>query len=281
MRSVRRREPDAAAGREPGAAARLLASAQARAVASEIVAVGRKLWLRQYVDGNGGNISCRLADGRVLCTPTLVSKGELQPEDLCLVDLGGRQLAGSRASTSEIRMHLEIYRAVPQAKAVVHAHPPHATAYAITGRVPERLLIPEYEVFIGEVALARYETPGTQAFAESVVPHVRAHNTVLLANHGVVCWAETVTHAEWLVEILDTYCWVLQLAGQMRAPLTRIPPRKAEDLVAIRRRLGFPDPGLLGAAARRPRKASKAAGVRRRPPARLRSRGSAGRRTQR
>ena len=75
--------------------------------------------------------------------------------------------------------------------------PPHATAYAITGRLPARLVIPEYEVFIGQVARARHETPGTRAFAESVLPHVRTHNTVLLANHGVVCWADSVTRAEW------------------------------------------------------------------------------------
>jgi L-fuculose-phosphate aldolase len=280
--TLRRQAPDAAAGPVPGAAAvTLLGSREAQAVASEIVAVGRKLWLRQYVDGNGGNISCRLGDGLVLCTPTLLSKGDLQPEDLCLVDLGGRQLAGSRASTSEIRMHLEIYRAVPQAKAVVHAHPPHATAFAITGRIPENLLIPEFEVFIGQVALTRYETPGTQAFAESVLPHVPAHNTLLLANHGVVCWADSVTHAEWLTEILDTYCWVLQLAAQMRAPLTRIPRTKAEDLLAIKQRLGLPDAGLEGAGAPSPRPASKRAGVRSRPAAKSRSRRSARRRTRR
>ncbi len=231
----------------------VLGSADAESVANEILAVGRKLWLRQYVDGNGGNISCRTGDGLVMCTPTLVSKGDLRIEDLCLVDLAGRQVAGTRPITSEIRMHLEIYRAQPEAKAVVHAHPPHATAYAITGRIPTRLLIPEYEVFIGQVALTRYETPGTQAFAESVLPHVRTHNTVLLANHGVVCWAESVTRAEWLTEILDTYCWILQLASQMRAPLTRIPRAKAADLAAIRQRIAGQEPRRPVRAARKRR----------------------------
>jgi L-fuculose-phosphate aldolase len=102
-------------------------------------------------------------------------------------------------------------------------------------------VIPEYEVFVGQVALARYETPGTRAFAESVLPHVRTHNTVLLANHGVVCWADSVTRAEWCTEIVDTYCWMLMLASQMRAPLTRIPRGKAADLLATKRRLGLPD----------------------------------------
>jgi L-fuculose-phosphate aldolase len=258
--ALRRQAAHDPASPAPGSAtAPVVGSPEAQAAASEIVAVGRKLWLRQYVDGNGGNISCRLGDGRMLCTPTLVSKGDLRPEDLCLVDLDGRQLAGTRASTSEIRMHLEIYRAVPEAKAVVHAHPPHATAYAVTGRIPANLVIPEYEVFVGQAALTRYETPGTQAFAESVLPYVRTHNTVLLANHGVVCWADSVTHAEWLAEILDTYCWVLMLASQMRAPLTRIPRGKAEDLLAIKKRLGLPDARLDQGAARLSKRSGPAA----------------------
>jgi L-fuculose-phosphate aldolase len=231
----------------PGSApAKLFASPEAEAAKAEIIAVGRKLWQRQYVDGNGGNISFRLAENAVICTPTLVSKADLRPEDLCLVDFEGRQVAGARARTSEILMHTEIYKAVPEAKAVVHCHPPHATAYAITGRVPPTCVIPEYEVFVGNVALTRYETPGTQEFADAVLPFVRKHNTVLLANHGIVCWADTVTHAEWYAEVLDTYCWTLMLASQLGAPITHIPEEKAADLLAIKKRLGLPDARLDG-----------------------------------
>jgi len=231
----------------PGSApAKLFASPEAEAAKAEIIAVGRKLWQRQYVDGNGGNISFRLGENAVICTPTLVSKADLRPEDLCLVDFEGRQVAGARARTSEILMHTEIYKAVPEAKAVVHCHPPHATAYAITGRVPPTCVIPEYEVFVGNVALTRYETPGTQEFADAVLPFVRKHNTVLLANHGIVCWADTVTHAEWYAEVLDTYCWTLMLASQLGAPITHIPEEKAADLLAIKKRLGLPDARLDG-----------------------------------
>ncbi len=225
---------------------KLFHSPEAEAVKEEICAVGRKLWQRQYVDGNGGNISFRLGDNAILCTPTLHSKADLRPEDLCLVDYQGQQIAGKRARTSEILMHCEIYKAVPEAKAAVHCHPPHATAYAITGRVPPSCVIPEYEVFVGNVALAQYETPGTQAFADAVLPHVRTHNTVLLANHGIVCWADTVTHAEWYAEVVDTYCWTLMLASQLGAPITQIPEAKAGDLLAIKKRLGLPDPRLAG-----------------------------------
>lgn len=220
---------------------RLFTTPEAEAVKKEICHIGRKLWLRQFVDGNGGNISYRIGPNEVLCTPTLVSKYDLTPEDLCLVDLEGKQVAGTKARTSEIFLHLEIYKEVAEAKSVVHCHPPHATAYAITGRVPPNLVIPEYEVFVGKVAISPYETPGTTKFAQTVLPFVRQHNTVLLANHGIVCWADSVTHAEWYAEVLETYCWTLMLAAQLGAPISRISEQQGADLLAIKKTLGLPD----------------------------------------
>jgi L-fuculose-phosphate aldolase len=130
---------------------------------------------------------------------------------------------------------------VPEAKAVVHCHPPHATAYAITRRVPPNRILPEFEVFVGKVAISPYETPGTQAFAESVLPYVKQHNTVLLANHGIVCWADTVTHAEWYAEVMETYCWTLTIASQMGAPISQFSEKHEDDLLAMKKRLGLPD----------------------------------------
>jgi L-fuculose-phosphate aldolase len=227
----------------------LLASPEAEAIKAEMIRVGVKLWQRQYVDGNGGNISCRLTADTVICTPTLCSKADLTPEDFCLVDYAGNQLAGARPRTSEILMHLEIYKAAPAAKAVVHCHPPHATAYAITGQAPPTCIIPEFEVFVGRMGIAPYETPGTQQFAETVIPLVKNHNAILLSNHGIVCWADTVTHAEWCAEVVDTYCWTIMLARQMGAPITNIGPDKAADLLAIKRRMGLPEQGAAAAEA--------------------------------
>ncbi len=220
---------------------RLFSTPEAEAIKKEICTVGKKLWLRQFVDGNGGNISYRIGPNEVICTPTLVSKFDLTPDDLCLVDLEGNQVAGARPRTSEIFLHLEIYKAVPQAKSAVHCHPPHATAYAITGKVPPNLVIPEFEVFIGKVAISPYETPGTAEFARTVLPYVKEHNTVLLSNHGIICWADTVTHAEWYAEVLETYCWTLMLASQMGVPISYISEQKGSDLLAMKKRLGLPD----------------------------------------
>ena len=216
-------------------------SSEAARLKAEIIRVGRKLWERQYVDGNGGNISNRIGDKYAICTPTMCSKGDLTPEDLSLINMDNIRLCGERPHTSEVLLHLEIYKAVPKARAVIHCHPPHATAYAITGLVPPGPIIPEQEVFVGPVAVTPYETPGTKEFAETVLPFVRRHNTILLGNHGIVCWADTVTHAEWLVEIVDTYCRTVMLASSLGAPILHIPPDKVGDLLEIKKKLGLPD----------------------------------------
>ena len=223
-------------------------SPEAEAFRKEIIRVGRKLWERQYVDGNGGNISVRLGSRYVLCTPTMLSKGDLELADICLSDLEGNILAGDRTRTSELLLHLEIYKANERARAVVHCHPPYATAFAVTGSTPPNGLITEYELFIGPAAVAPYETPGTKAFAETVRPFVENHNTILLCNHGIVCWADTVMHAEWLVEIFETCCKTYLLAQQIGKPLTFIPESKMREILALKQRLGFPDARLKDAA---------------------------------
>ena len=219
-------------------------SPEAEAFRREIIRVGRKLWERQYVDGNGGNISVRLGSRYVLCTPTMLSKGDLELADICLSDLEGNIMASDRSRTSELLLHLEIYKANSQARAVVHCHPPYATAFAVTGSTPPNGLITEYELFIGPAAVAPYETPGTKAFAETVLPFVADHNTILLTNHGIVCWADTVMHAEWLVEIFETCCKTFLLAQQIGKPLSFIPESKIREILALKRRLGFPDARL-------------------------------------
>ena len=222
----------------------LFNSTEANALRVEIIRTGRKLWDRQYVDGNGGNISVRLGAEFVLCTPTMLSKADLEAADICLSDLNGKILAGDRTLTSELLLHLEIYKTVPEAKAVIHCHPPYATAHAVAGVIPQSNLVPEQEVFIGLVALSPYETPGTHEFARTVHTLAKDHNTILLANHGIACWADTVTHAEWYAEIVETYCKTVMIAKQLRPELPEIPAGKIAELLALKKKLGMslPDP---------------------------------------
>jgi L-fuculose-phosphate aldolase len=228
-------------GHNTAAPAEFFHSPAILALKEEIVRAGKKLWERQYVDGNGGNISARISPRWVICTPTMCSKADVKVEDISLVDLESSQICEDRPRTSEILLHLEIYKAVPEAKAVIHCHPPYATAHAIAGVIPQGNLLPEQEVFVGPVALTPYETPETIEFARTILPVVRKHNTILLENHGVVSWADTVTHAERLIEVIETYCKTVLIAGHLRPSPKEIPPEKIADILAIKRKLGLPD----------------------------------------
>jgi L-fuculose-phosphate aldolase len=231
-----------------GSPAEASGTLEAEALRDEIIRAGRKLWQRQYVDGNGGNLSVRLGSRYLLCTPTMMSKTDLELHDICLSDLDGNILVGNRPRTSELLLHIEIYKSNPRARAVVHCHPPYATAFAVTGTTPPSGIITECEVFVGPAAVAPYETPGTQAFAETVRPFVEHHNTILLTNHGIVCWSDTVTHAEWLVEIFETCCKTFLIAQQIGKPLQTIPDNKIQEILALKRRMGLPDARLAQAA---------------------------------
>jgi len=177
--------------------------------------IGRRIWEKDYVDGNGGNVTVRVGDNLVLCTPTLISKGFMRPEDLCLIDLDGRQLAGTRKRTSEAMTHLAIMRRQPAAKACVHAHPPHATAFAVAGIKPPSCLIPEAEVFLGAIGYAKYETPGTPAVADTVGEVGRDHQCIIMENHGVIVWGKDVEDAYWKTENVDAYCKTIWVASQL------------------------------------------------------------------
>jgi L-fuculose-phosphate aldolase len=213
----------------------------------EICFVGRQLYEKNFVAANDGNISVRIGRGRYLCTPTLVSKGFMKPADIALVDDNGRQLAGPKPRTSEIMLHLEIYHALPEINAVVHAHPPHATAFAITGVPVPSAILPEVEIFIGQVPLAPYDTPGSKDFAETILPHLRNKaNTILLANHGAVTCDKSLMQAYFHLEILDQYCRIL-LLGRDIGQIRQLPEGKVQDLLKIKQRLGFDDPRLSAA----------------------------------
>jgi L-fuculose-phosphate aldolase len=206
-----------------------------------ICEIGRRLYQRGLVAAWDGNISARLDDGGVLCTPTLFCKGHLRPDDLCIVDSTGNQLSGPHPRTSEIRLHLVIYRERADVHAVVHTHAPHASAFAITGTPIPNGILAEVEVFLGVVPLVEYLTPGTAAFAESVVPYLDRTNTLVLGNHGTVAYGPTLERAWGLTEILDAYCRILILARGL-GPVRTFSERQIGELLEIKQRLGLSDP---------------------------------------
>jgi L-fuculose-phosphate aldolase len=218
------------------------ASARAERVKEEICEVGRRLWQREYVDGNGGNIAVRAGQDIAICTPTLVSKGFMKPTDMCLVDFEGNQLAGTKKRTSEILMHLQIMQKQPRAVGTVHCHPPYSTGFAIAGVEPPTCMIPEYEVF-ASVGVAPYRTPGTPEMGKLVSDLVDRHNIVLMANHGVVAWSHLcVEDAYFKMEILEAYCRTVLVAFQLGKPLNTFTPDQMRDLLKIKQGLEIPDP---------------------------------------
>lgn len=216
-------------------------SPQAQQLKAELCEMGRRVWTKEYVDGNGGNLSCRIADDRFLCTPTGVSKGFLKPEMLCMVDSEGNQKGGTWKRTSEVTTHLAIYKTTPEAFAVCHAHPVHATAFAIAGLKPPPCLIPELEVFVGEVAMAPYRTPGGAEMAEAIGPLGPKHQSILMGNHGVICWGTSVEDAYFKMEITDAYCRTLIMATQIPDKGTTIPDDEVGKLLDLKKGLGLPD----------------------------------------
>lgn len=210
----------------------------------QICDIGRRIYEQGFVAANDGNISVRVGPGRFLCTPTMVSKGFLKPEDIAVVDDSGKQISGPKPRTSEILLHLEIYHELPEINSVVHAHPPYATAFAVAGIDVPSCILPEVEIFIGQVPIAQYETPGNKNFAETILPHLRNNaNTILLANHGAVACDKTLEMAYFHLETLDMYCKILLLAKQV-GNIQRIPNPKVDELLAFKKRLGIADPRL-------------------------------------
>jgi L-fuculose-phosphate aldolase len=212
------------------------------AIKERMVDIGRRMWAREYTDGNGGNLTIRVGDNLVLCTPTLVSKGFMTVEQMCLVDMEGTQLAGKFKRTSECMTHLAIMKRQPKAKACCHAHPPHGTAFAVAGVQPPTCMIPEAEVFLGQIGMAEYRTPGSPANAEVVGNAAVEHMAVLMVNHGVITWGKDIEDAYWKMENVEAYCKTVWVASQLKGgELRTITGGQAKELIALRKTLGMDD----------------------------------------
>lgn len=182
------------------------------ALRREVLQVCERMYRRGLVAGTDGNVSVRLSKSHLLATPTGMSKGFLQPDDLVVCDMQGQHVQGKRRLTTEIRIHLAAYAERLDVCAVVHAHPPYATAFAVANKTMDERIMPEAYIAVGKVALAVYGTPSTEELEESIRPTVAEHDAILLANHGAMTFGRDVTSAYHRMEALEQLARISALA---------------------------------------------------------------------
>lgn len=202
-----------------------------------IVEIGRLLYERSYVVSSDGNISMRLEENVVLATPTMMCKGRMSEDDLALTDIEGKPLTEKRAS-SELAMHLLIYRERPDVKAVCHAHPPHGTAFAVAGLAIDKPILSEVILTLGCVPLTDYGTPSTDELTEAMRPFVKHHNALLMANHGAVAYGEDLWRAFDRLETLEHTAKIAILAKALGGA-NDLPGDAIEKLINIREKAGY------------------------------------------
>jgi len=195
-----------------------------------MVLFGQMLHQRGYVAATDGNLSIRLDDQRIMVTPTSMSKSMLRASDMVVVDREGRRLAGTRNVSSEIAMHLLIYRLRPDVRGIVHAHPPTATGFAAAGLALNQPLVCEVVIGLGSIPLAKYGTPGTPELSDALEPLVPHYDAILMSNHGVVAYADTLHHAYMKMETVEHFAQIALVTHL----LGRQQPLSEEDLEKLR-----------------------------------------------
>src|SRR5690242_6453602 len=203
----------------------------------DIVNIGRLVYQKGWVAANDGNITVRLDQERILATPTAVSKGMMNPDDLIVVDMQGKKIEGRREGTSEIAMHLTIYNKRPDIRSVVHAHPPVATGFAAAGRPLNLALLPEVIIGLGCVPLADYGLPGTAALTEPLLPYIPKYDAILMGNHGAVCYGEDVYKAFFKMETVEHFARIALVAELLGGPKV-LPKEEVDKLFDSRTRYG-------------------------------------------
>ena len=179
---------------------------------ADIVEIGRRMYARGYTASNDGNISVRLGADRLLMTPKSVCKGFMTPDMMCITDLEGRKLEGERDPSSEMLMHLEVYRERPDVQAVVHAHPPTATGFAVAGIPLDRAVLAEVLTTLGSIPIAAYATPSTRELPEAVRQYIHAHDGMLLANHGALTVGGDLYSAYYKMETIEHFAKISLVA---------------------------------------------------------------------
>ena len=204
----------------------------------EMIHVGRRLDQLGFVPATDGNISVRLSQREIVATVSGVRKGFLTPRDFTVIDPEGRPLRGGSAASSEILMHLRVYRDRTDASAVVHAHPPTATGFAVAGIPLQQCVLPEVVATIGAIPLAPYATPSTQDLPESIAPYINQYDAVLLANHGAVTFGPSLFHAANRMETVEQFAKILFVARTL-GQVNLLTAEQVEQINQIRHRYGF------------------------------------------
>ena len=211
-----------------------------------ICEVGRRAYNRNFVAANDGNISVKVAPDEIITTPTGVSKGYMTADMMVKIDLSGKVLEGSSVPSSEVKMHLRVYRENPEVNAVVHAHPPIATSFAIAGVPLDLPIYPEAVVSLGVVPLAPYATPGSEGVPDSITPFCKTHNAVLLANHGALTWGNDLMQAYLRMESLEHFALITTYTTKILNNYYELTHAQILELVAIREKMGTIAGGIPG-----------------------------------
>ncbi len=213
-------------------------------IRADIVEVGRRLYARAYVASNDGNISVRLDGERLITTPKSVSKGFMTPDMMVVVDHHGRKVAGDRDPSSELPMHLEIYRNRPDVNAVVHAHPPLATGFAVAGIPLTRAVLAEVITTLGSIPIAEYATPSTSELPAAIRKYIKAHDGLLLANHGAVTCGRDVMGAYYKMETIEHFAKI-SLVARLLGRENLLSREEVDRLQGLRGMYGIASPATI------------------------------------
>lgn len=227
-----------------------------------ILDIGRRMYEKNFVAANDGNISCRVSPDAIWATPTGVSKGFMKAGELVKMDLSGRVLQqGSLNPSSEIKMHLRIYHENAEASGVCHAHPPVSTSFAIAGISLDKAIYPEALVNLGTVPVVHYEAPGSQGIPDSVAPYCKSHNALLLANHGALSWGGSLMEAWYRLEALEHYAMILMYTGNIIGKANVLSCEQVRELLKIREKLGIRSGGVPPCCATEPANLADVGGI--------------------
>lgn len=207
-------------------------------VKREIIDICQRIYQRGYVAANDGNVSVRVDDNRVIMTPTGMSKGFLKVDQLVMVDMQGRQIGGTLKPSSEALLHLDIYKHRPDVRAVVHAHPPTATGFAVAGIPLTKCVLPEVIISLGAIPLAEYATPGTPELPQVIRDYLKDHDAVLLANHGALTIGRTLIQAHYRMETIEHFAKIMLVAMQL-GRVNVLESERVNQLLELRQRLGL------------------------------------------